>query len=194
MTKEDALLYFPLKKGEDDIDDLFEQLLFEQKQFFSNQMPISKVFNSRINRLKKIEEAYVFFGGVPPLNSNLAIELKGYKSASIEETYNQFQLNKNAYRLGVFNAANAFQLKQIVRHIFNNYIEFAEMWPTIENTGINRPLISKEPDAMAMIEEIQALKSKGIVNFSELSQLEQENILIQEAIRLSLWLNLEKHV
>lgn len=193
MTKEDALLYFPIEEG-DDIDDLFEQLLFEQKQFLSNQMPISKVFNSRLNRLKKIEEAYLFFGGNIERNSNEDFNISPYISNSIEKNYNIFQQNKTILKLALFNALNVTEIENVIKHIFKTYIEFAEKWTTIEAEGLNRPIISKEPDAMAIMDEIKILKSKEIVNFSELSQLGHDNILVQESIRLSLWLNLEKHV
>ena len=78
--------------------------------------------------------------------------------------------------------------------IFENYSEYAKKWPGIDSEGLDRPVISKEPDPMDLIQEIKSAKEKGIVNFSELLELDQDNILIKEAIRLSLWLNLEKHV
>lgn len=192
MTKEDALLYFSFEEG-DDICDIYDQLLFEQKQFLANQMPISKVVNSRINRLEKIEEAYIFFGGVLENNSNQTIEFSHYETDSIEVIYSQFQYNKNILKLALFNATNSSEAIHAIKLNFENYIAFAEKWPTII-PSLNRPLISKEPDAMEIIEEIKNLKSKGIVNFSELLQLDEDNVLVQEAIRLSLWMNLEKNV
>jgi hypothetical protein len=192
MTKEDALLYFPFEEG-DDIDDLYDQLLFEQKQFLASQVPISKVVNSRINRLEKIEDAYIFFGGVIENNSNQSIELPNYETDSIEVNYNRFQHNKNTLKLSLFNAMNTSEVEHVVKLKFENYFAFAEKWPRIE-PSLRRPIISKEPDAMEIIEEIKNLKSKGIVNFSELLQLDEDNVLVQEAIRLSLWMNLEKNV
>jgi len=193
MTKEDALLYFPVEE-EDDIDDLFEQLLFEQKQFLTTQMPISKVFNSRLNRIENIEKAYVFFGGKIEENLNSSTEILPYNSDLIEDIYFIFQKNKNTLKLALFNSKSFSEIKNIVTLLFDNYSNLAEKFPAIELNELNRPIISKEPDEMELIDEIKSLKAKGIVNFSELSQLEYDNILIQEAIRLSLWLNLEKNV
>lgn len=108
MTKEDALLYFPYN-NEIDIDDLYDELLFEQKQFLSNRMPISKVFNSRIARLKKIDEAFVFFGGK---NEAALDELKllVYDNDSIYESYQVFQKNLNQVRPSIKAACSYFSI------------------------------------------------------------------------------------
>lgn len=194
MTKEDALLYFPIE-DDVDIDDLFEELLFEQKQFLIDRVPVSKVFDSKINKLKKIEGAYIFFGGKVEQKSSLQIEILPYNNSDlIEEVFAVFQQNKNTLKLILFNASNASEIEQITTLIFENYREFAEKWPKIDSEGLNRPVISKEPDPMDIIQEIKSAKEKGIVNFRELLELDEDNVLIKEAIRLSLWLNLEKHV
>lgn len=193
MTKEDALLYFPIEEDVE-IDDLFEELLFEQKQFLSDRVPVSKVFEPRINKLNRIEEAYIFFGGEVSSNSNFSINLLPYQNELIEESFTVFQKNKNTLKLALFNALSVTEIDQIIKSIFKNYSEFAEKWPKAEPEGLNKPVISKEADPMEIISEIKSIKEKGIVNFSELLELDQDNILIKEAIRLSLWLNLEKHV
>lgn len=193
MTKEDALLYFPIER-DTDIDDLFEDLLFEQKQFLIDRVPVSKVFEPRINKLKKIEEAYIFFGGKIEKKSNIHKGILSYNNDSIEEVFGVFQQNKNTLKLILFNASNSSEIEQITTLIFENYREFAKKWPGIDSEGLDRPVISKEPDPMDIIQEIKSAKEKGIVNFRELLELDEDNILIKEAIRLSLWLNLEKHV
>lgn len=193
MTKEDALLYFPIEE-DIEIDDLYEELLFEQKQFLIDRVPVSKVFEPRINKLKKIEEAYIFFGGEIKQKSNIHKGILAYNKDAIEEVFAVFQQNKNTLKLILFNASNASEIEQITTLIFENYRKFAEKWPKIEPEGLNRPIISKEADPMEIINEIKSAKEKGIVNFSELLELDEDNILIKEAIRLSLWLNLEKHV
>jgi hypothetical protein len=192
MTKEDALLYFPYN-NEIDIDDLYDELLFEQKQFLSNRMPISKVFNSRIARLKKIDEAFVFFGGK---NEAALDELKllVYDNDSIYESYQVFQKNLNQVRLSIFKASNVTELISTIDVLFKNQIEFARNFPTINQSLEANPIISKEPDAMEIIEAIQSATKIGITKFNELSQLPADNILVQEANRLSLWLKLETHV
>jgi hypothetical protein len=192
MTMEDALLYFPYN-NEIDIDDLYDELLFEQKQFLSNRMPISKVFNSRIARLKKIDEAFVFFGGK---NEAALDELKllVYDNDSIYESYQVFQKNLNQVRLSIFKASNVTELISTIDVLFKNQIEFARNFPTINQSLEANPIISKEPDAMEIIEAIQSATKIGITKFNELSQLPADNILVQEANRLSLWLKLETHV
>jgi len=193
MIKEDALLYFPFRLG-DDIDDLYEDLLFEQKQFFANRMPISKVFNSRLLRLKKIEDAYIFFGGKRPVNDTLTTKIEFSTSDSIHESYNNFQANLNHIKLELFNSKNVNRIANSIDLLFKNQQHFAEKFNSLELSYDSQPVISKEPDAIEMISAIESAKELGITNFKELYQLPPDNILVQEANRLSLWLKLETNV
>jgi hypothetical protein len=156
-------------------------------------MPISKVFNSRIARLKKIDEAFVFFGGK---NEAALDELKllVYDNDSIYESYQVFQKNLNQVRLSIFKASNVTELISTIDVLFKNQIEFARNFPTLNQSLEANPIISKEPDAMEIIDAIQSATKIGITKFNELSQLPADNILVQEANRLSLWLKLETHV
>jgi hypothetical protein len=191
MTKEDALLYFPLNE-DIDINDLYDELLFQQKQFLFNRMPISKVFNSRIVRLKKIEEAYLFFGGTTNITTVKEIEL--IELDTIEEAYQFFQKTLTRIKLEMFNSNNITELLNAIDLLFKNQKAFALK---IELPALEfdiQPIVSKEPDAMEIIQAIKNAKAQGISQFKELSQLPSENILIQEANRLSLWLKLETNV
>src|SRR5690554_3209282 len=58
MNKEQAHIFFP-HSSEDDLDDLWEQRLFEQKQFFLTRPPIRKVWEGRLNRLAQQHQAYL---------------------------------------------------------------------------------------------------------------------------------------
>ena len=193
MTKEDALLYFPLN-DEIDIDELYDELLFEQKQFLSNRMPISKVFNSRVSRLKKLEEAFLFFGGKKPESRKNDINLLECTNDSIHESHQVFQGNLTQIKLGLFNASTVTELLSSIDQLFKNQIAFARKFEQVDKQIEIHPIVSKEPDAMEIIKAIHAANEIGITKFNELSQLPVDNILIQEAIRLSLWLKLETHV
>lgn len=193
MTKEDALLYFPLS-NEDDIIDLYDDLLFEQKQFLSNRMPISKVFKSRISKLNKIEEAFSYFGGHHEVLNEIILELTPISSDFIEEAYQTFQQNLNKIKLGIFKAQTIPQLLVVIELLFQNQREFAEKFETLDQPIDSQPILSKEPDAMEIIQAISHARTIGITKFNELSQLTNDNILVQEANRLSLWLKLETNV
>lgn len=193
MIKEDALLYFPLTE-EIDINDLYDELLFEQKQFLSNRMPISKVFNSRISRLKKMDEAFVFFGGQKREPAKIEVPLSACINDSIHESYQVFQQNLNQIRLTIFKASNVTELVSSIDQLFKNQIEFARKFEPLDYPIEIQPIVSKEPDAMEIIQAIQSANKIGITKFNELSQLPADNILVQEANRLSLWLKLETHV
>ena len=193
MLKEDALLYFPLV-DDIEIDELYDQLLFEQKQFLSNRMPISKVFNPRIARLRKMDEAYVFFGGNNQSTLNPTIELRLAESDSIEVSYLNFQENLNLIKLELFKAKNVNQLLVAIDNLFKNQQYFAHKMGSFGTTLDYQPIVSKEPDAMEILSGIKFAKENGVITFDQLSQLPDDNILVEEANRLSLWLKLETNV
>lgn len=78
--------------------------------------------------------------------------------------------------------------------LFKNQFNFAQNLDATNDLLETQPIVSKEPDAMEITQAIQAAKIEGITFFYELSQLPSDNILVQEANRLSLWLKLETHV
>lgn len=194
MNREDALLYFPIDENTD-IDELYEDLLFEQKQFLSNRAPISKVFDSRINRLKKIHEAYLFFGGeqheVPQYESS---SLKTSTSAEIRTSFRIFEENLNRIKLEIYRAQYVTELINAIHLLFENQRTLAEKCSKVENEIDLNTIISKEPDSMEIIKAIEDAEKNGIREFHQLSQLPDDNMLKQEAIRLSLWLKFETNV
>ena len=194
MTKEEALLHFPYNHEEEDINDLFESILFEHKQFLSNQMPTSKVFNSRLNRIEQIEQAFLLFEGKIDPKPFLFQELSETSSNSIEENFQLFQLNRNKLKLALNTAHTVDQIKLVIDLLFLNQQKYAEKWPEIKSYDLERPIVSKQPDDMEILSAILKAKSNGIYIFNEIPQLESDNPLVKEAFRLSLWLKLESNV
>ena len=135
----------------------------------------------------------MFFGGKNEVTTD-ELKLLIYDNDSIYESYQVFQKNLNQLRLSIFKASNVTELISTIDLLFKNQIEFARNFPTLDQPLEANPIISKEPDAMVIIEAIQSVNKIGITKFNELSQLPTDNILVQEANRLSLWLKLETHV
>ncbi|MGB0915183.1 MAG: hypothetical protein ACPGVI_03880, partial [Crocinitomicaceae bacterium] len=100
MNREDALLYFPYEE-EDDLNDLFEERLFEFKQKLMTIAPSRKLFDIHLSRFSKISDAYLYLSDTVDSNDvvefslihfedELAIAWKAYN-----ESKNQLKLLLN---------------------------------------------------------------------------------------------------
>ena len=61
MTKNEALLFFPLN-GEVEIIDLYEEYLFEYKTYFLTKYPIEKVFSAKAKKMNQMHNAFILLG------------------------------------------------------------------------------------------------------------------------------------
>ncbi len=59
MTREEAFRLFGDLEDEDEIQDFYEEQLFDYKKFFLSKAPIAKLFEGRVRKLRKLGEAYV---------------------------------------------------------------------------------------------------------------------------------------
>ena len=192
MNSEEALIYLPID-NENDAHDLYDEKLFELKQFFLNRFPMSKVINARMSKFSKIEDAYVALGGELPEVTNP--QIKSYPSFdSIHELYKWYNLEKNSVRLQL---SLAKSLKEIWNAL-NEYVrltrEFATYWQVpVDESDQSIIKLSVEPNPMDIQTALNALSDQEKLNSEYIFTLPDENCLKSEAKRLSLWLNFENN-
>ena len=90
MTNKEALLFFPLTK-ESEIEDLYEELLFEYKQFFINKFPLKKVFEAKEKKMLQMQKAYIHLGGKYSSFLSNSIVTNYNFPFSIKETFQLYQ-------------------------------------------------------------------------------------------------------
>lgn len=193
MTESEAKLYLPFS-DEDDLDELFEEKLFEQKQFFLQRMPVSKVITARLDKMKKMEDAYSFFGGEVESFYPKEVQLKPYSSHVVKEIFSVHESNKNLLKLKLTQAQSISEIRFYLDQLVETTSDYAQKWK-LENTNTNDSVkVSTEPDSMFLLEEINKFEELGFRSFDDLQHLLTESPLVQEANRLSLWLKLENNV
>lgn len=188
MTKTEALQEFQLDGafGKDDLIDLYEEKIFEFKQYFLSKTPIFKLFESKISKLEKIGNAY-------SLLTNSNVEFNETKlefndsQAEILANYLHFQEEKNRIKTKISNSENAFELVSWVKNLLKLEKMNAQHWFSEIEIDANI-LVSKEPNPMEILEGIKIFNQNGGTNFDQLKKLENNppEILIQEMKRLSL--------
>jgi hypothetical protein len=198
MTKSEALLFFPFDESEEEIEEVYESLLFEYKLFFQSKVPIRKVFNSKIQKLKKMHEAFLILGGqIESAIVELDLELT---NGSMLDVFNQYQRLRNTIKVQLLSVENAVELEQIIVDYLLLEEEYRIHWPHIELDEGEQISVSIEPDSMLLLKALKELKGEQISDFSQLQSKSSEkiennslNIILMEAKRLSLLRKMDEH-
>lgn len=182
MTNEELLLYFP-HSSDDDLEELFDQRLFEYKQFFATRAVIPKVFKARLEKLAKMDLAY-----------RQLMELEEVATVSCSEVtfpdnvldaYNLFEREKGIRKIRLLKAASGSELSTAVHCLIALYERFYQKWPILKEEST--VIIGKEPDSMELFAVLKEESEKGICSFLELEKT-QSQFLRNEMKRVSLWL------
>ncbi len=193
MTKEDALLHFP-HEAEDDLEELFEDRLFEFKQKLLVVSPSRKLYDIHLKRFKKVSDAFLFLVNESEVESSISIDLKSFDE-NLSQSWKDFNDNKNRLKLLLSNAATLNDIVAVLNLMLANMIDYSVLFEELKLEGsIEEMTVNKEPDAMEVTAAIQGFNRRGFHSISEIIELESDNMLYQEAIRLSLWYKKEKHV
>jgi hypothetical protein len=188
MTKTEALHEFQLDDAfyEDDLIDLYEEKIFEFKQYFLSKTPIFKLFESKLSKLEKIGNAYNLLTNINVEFTETKLEFNG-SQAEILANYLHFQEEKNRMKTKISNSENAFELVSWVKNLLELEKMNAQHWFSEIEIDANI-LVSKEPNPMEILEGIKIYQQNSGFNFDQLKKLENNppEILIQEMKRLSL--------
>jgi hypothetical protein len=188
MTKTEALHEFQLNDAfdEDDLIDLYEEKIFEFKQYFLSKTPIFKLFESKLSKLEKIGIAYNLLTNINVEFTETKLEFNG-SQLEILANYLYFQEEKNRIKTKISNSENALELVSWVKNLLELEKTNAQHWFSEIEIDANI-LVSKEPNPMEILEGIKIYQQNSGFNFDQLKKLENNppEILIQEMKRLSL--------
>ena len=194
MTKEEAFLFFPHAE-DDDIGDLYEQRVFEYKQFFLSSPPFRKVFLAKEKKMKQMHTAYSFFSGQHELQQTKSIDASYSISDSILETFNYYQQNLNLLKNKISQSTTVPELCSVIHELLQLRSSYYQNWMIEENFIETEIAISKEIDPMQLLVAIQEFNKLGGFTFDDLNSKRNISpiLLINEAKRLSLCRKLENN-
>jgi hypothetical protein len=175
----------------EEIAEMYEQEIFEFKQFFLSKAPIYKLFKSRLNKLQVLQDA---FDSVIS-NKESAQDSKAFaisfpeENSNLLDSYKAFQSAKNKVRLLISNELYGTNLIQLVAILIDLEKHNARFW--LNETTVDEAdsvVVSKEPNPIDILNGINEYLMEGGKTFQELKQYENNppNVLIQEMKRLSL--------
>lgn len=167
MTNSEAKIFFPFNEG-DDLEELWEQRFFEQKQFFLTRPPMEKVFKSRIAKLLKQYDAYLLLGGEAVKNAPVNLEEKIVFSESVLASYRLFHNYRNAFKSKVLQVQHPENLSQVIEAWTAMEKEYHKLWSNEESKmNETQVTLSKEPDPMEVLKAIKEVGGEELV-FSDL--------------------------
>lgn len=191
MTRSEALKFFQTDDVEE-AEEVFEQRLFELKNYFVTKPLISKLFKTQLLKLQKINSAASSLGFLERGSENTTPEAKVIFTDIILDSYSLFEKVKAEAKLRIQRAESAPQIEITINNLLNVQAEYLKCYPEIE-AGADI-VVGKEPDPMDLITSIKEMEKKGISLFSEL-QSESNAIpvtFLNEWKRLSLLRKMEQ--
>jgi len=170
----------------DDLQDMYEEKLFEYKQFFLSKSPIAKLFAAKLTRMQHLHEAFMLLGGELEPET---IELTDFPAftAEIRSSYDAYQAQKNGFRRQLSNGRSAYVIAACAEALVILEKQFAACWFT-EAVAVEEVIVSKDPDPMEVLHAISQYAEQGGTRFAQLKNLENNppQVLVHEMKRLSL--------
>lgn len=156
MDRSEALLFFPIESG-DDLEDLYEERLFEVKQFLLTRPPIGKVFTSKIKKLEKMQAAYEMLSESTKKVTVHSQEIPHPDFSTIVITcFHQLHNYRTAIKGQVLKSESVSELASILNNWLAVEQKYQKNWiyPEVENDSQD-VIISKEPDPMELLAGIK---------------------------------------
>ena len=168
----------------DDLEDAYEQLLFDQKQYFLLKPCIPKVFESKIEKLNRYQKAAEVLGLETENTEGINQQIQ-LAEISILDFYRSYIDQLNGIRKMISQATCFSKLKELAAYRLNLFREYASKWPLFEAFKEGQ-LLSSEPEPVAFFQDLKQLESDGISTFASLVESgETVGILVKkESTRL----------
>lgn len=188
MTLSEAKIYFPLESTDlesEDILDLYDERLFEFKQFFLSKAIVKKVFLAKLEKLKKFEEAFSLIVHQPFVLKEI-IPQKIKFSDNVRSSFELFEQQKSELKKHITTSKNGNELNESVLNLLQLNDDYVKNWLIGSTLEVEIETLSKEPDSMQILEAIRLFESNGGNTYSDILIQKNNLTLMKEMKRVSL--------
>lgn len=185
MTIKEAQLFFPHEES-DQLIDLYEDRLFEYKQFFLSKAPIRKVFVSKMDKLKQMEEAYFVLSNSEVSANSINTQTTITFSDEVLKAFTEWELFKSQFKQQLMLSNDGQSIIKTVTDFLSVVDIYHSKWYTDEEIDLEIETLSKDPDPMYVLEAIKDFNSQGGVYFDDILKMNTNSFLLKEMKRLSL--------
>lgn len=185
MTKEEAKLFFPYDET-DNLSDLYNERLFEFKQFFLVKTPIRKVFEAKLLKLDQMDNAYRYITNLNPLEIQYEEEQPILFSNDVLEAFLNWENVKGQIKQQISVTRDAQTLKCFVLTYLKIVDNYRSKWNTNESIDIEIEQLAKDEDPMQIFEAIKQFNRDGGKYFNDIPKMNSNKLLLKEMKRISL--------
>jgi hypothetical protein len=190
VNREEAALLFT-GNSQDEIASEFEAKLFELKQFFIQNVPIRKVWNSKLKKLERLDFARRVLCDLPVDTAIYGVYPIPDFSNDLLTAFNQYQTEKNMIRQKILMSSTFSDLLNSAHTYLTLTDNYASLW-SCDDAGLGEVVVSKSPDDMLILNEIKSVEEEGLKTFKDLIDLPDDHVLILESKRLTLLLKMNQ--
>lgn len=183
MTPKEAALFLKLEDL-DDVQDRWEEELFDIKRFFLISTPIPKVFISKLTRLKKYLEAYEVLSGneIPEATEYMKNEEVSF-SDDVELAFHELHKQRTRFKQLIHATDNPYTIECIVKEWLSIEGDYLLKWKFSESKALEvEVVLSKEPDPMELLEAIKQWKSSA--DLSTFQQLHTDFSFLPKKLKI----------
>lgn len=183
MTQQEAQLFLKIENA-DDLQDRWDEELFDIKRFLLTSTPIPKVFDAKIARLKKYAEAYEELSGSKFINEADEIEEELVPfSEDVETAFHELHKSRTHFKQKLHSANNPCKIEQIITRWLILEGMYISKWVFAKSVDIPNAVIqSKELDPMDLLGAIKLWKNS--VQSSTFQQLQSDFSFLPEQLRI----------
>lgn len=193
MTKQEALSLLSIEFSDtSSLQECYESLLFDSKQFFSRQAIVSKVFLARLRKDMLKSEAFEVLGISRQSTSETSwmVPWKEKSVISIVRIYYEF---RSVLQLELRSVATFEALSNTVHKMLILQRAYLQEWPAF-NGEITDVIVGSEPDPVVFWRALIDLPNSGDLPFTSLSfdAIKNNEVFVKEWKRISLLAQKEK--
>ena len=150
----------------DDLEEAYDQLLFDQKQYFLQKPCIPKVFDGKIEKLNHFMNASMLLG-LESEKVEVAMHDFHFSEDTMLDVCRSHAQEINDCKKKLSQALSFGELKTLVEEQLQIFLNYASKWPlfTEFQEGLK---LSSEPDPVVFFQELKLLESQGISTFAQL--------------------------
>lgn len=182
MTINEARAYLSLSAETENIQELYDEYLFEQKLYFRNKPAIKSVFLKKISKIELAKSAFEVLGIKDSL-MNFPDILWNF-NRNILSNFHEYHQKKNTILQLIFNSKELTELMHITPKLVDLEISYSLLWSKFDVHIEKKSVV----DPMKVLSDLKKLETRNIKNYIEFHPEVHKDLiyLYAEIARLSM--------
>jgi len=170
MTINEARAYLSLSAETENIQEVYEDYLFEQKLIFRNKPIIKSVFLKKISKIETAKNAFEILG----INDSYMNQSEIYWefNQNILSNFHQYHRIKNSILQMIFKADSITEIQVCAQKLIELEISYSKPWSKFEVSSEIKSVI----DPMDVLSDLKKLESRHIMNYHEFNPNDHKDL------------------